>query len=66
MKLSDYLHKNKITRAQCAADLGVTEVTIYRYLSGMRKPASDMYPKIAEYTGFQVMPNDFMSIGSKQ
>jgi transcriptional regulator with XRE-family HTH domain len=49
--LEAILEEKNIKQKELAAEIGVTEVTISRYLNGNRKPHSDIIIKMAEYLG---------------
>lgn len=50
-RLEAILEEKNIKQKELAAKIGVTEVTISRYLNGERKPQSDIIIKMAEYLG---------------
>lgn len=48
-RLTELLEENNITQLELADKIGVTNVTISRYLSGERSPRIEILSKIAEY-----------------
>lgn len=48
-RLTELLEENNITQLELAHKIGVTNVTISRYLSGERSPRIEILSKIAEY-----------------
>jgi transcriptional regulator with XRE-family HTH domain len=61
MKLNNYLHEQDISSAAFGEAVGVTQVTIGRYMKGQRIPTRDVMQKIIAATGGEVTPNDFFS-----
>jgi transcriptional regulator with XRE-family HTH domain len=61
MNIAAYREANSLTQADLAATLGVTQSTVARWEAGSM-PARDMLARIAEITGGQVMPNDWIDI----
>lgn len=62
MTLQDYLTKSGTKRSELARALGVSAVSIHRYLKlGAIPPAPTML-KIFEVTDGQVAPNDFYGV----
>lgn len=49
--LREYRQREKLTRKQLGAKLGVTGMTIYRWETGERLPQRGQWAKIAEVTG---------------
>lgn len=66
MKLDRYLELTKQTRADFARQVGVTEVSLSRYITGNRIPRSSLLKKIAYASEGLVMPNDFVDIDPKK
>ena len=62
MKLDRYLEITKQTRADFAQLVGVTEVSLSRYITGNRIPRPSLLKKIAFASDGAVMPNDFVDI----
>lgn len=60
MKLADYLSEAEIKPSAFAERLGVTRQTLWRYMSGERRPEWSILEVIARETGGKVTPNDFM------
>lgn len=59
MRLSDYLHENKISAYKFADDIGAAFQSVYKWMDGSRVPRK-YAAAIAEYTKGKVMPNDFL------
>jgi transcriptional regulator with XRE-family HTH domain len=59
MLLKTYLQNNKITETAFAARLGVSQVTINRYVLGKRFPSPDMIRRIAVETRGKVKVADW-------
>lgn len=62
MQLSEYLVDKKIEPAAFAKALRVSKEAVRLWALGERTPRPELMRKIAEATGGQVMPNDFMSV----
>lgn len=62
MKLDRYLEITKMSRAQFAEAVGVTEVSLSRYITGNRMPRPWLLKKIAHATAGAVLPNDFVDL----
>ena len=62
MTLSERLAKTGQTPKAFAAAAGVSFQTLYRYLDGSRTPRPKMQRRIAELTGGDVQPNDWVSV----
>ncbi|MBB2959883.1 helix-turn-helix transcriptional regulator [Methylobacterium sp. R2-1] len=60
MRLADYLHQAEIKPSAFAERLGVTRQTLWRYMSGDRRPEWDVLERIRAETDGQVTPNDFL------
>lgn len=61
MKLADFLSDKGMSRADFAAALGVSEVTITRYVGGRRMPRVEHLRRIREVTAGAVTADDFLS-----
>jgi transcriptional regulator with XRE-family HTH domain len=59
MQLKEWIEKNGKTIKEVADALGVSEMNVYRYISGSNIPRPENMQKITEYTGGEVQPNDF-------
>ena len=59
MRLKEYLKLNKITNKQFSKELGISPVSLSRYISGERIPEKDIVLKILKQTDGSVSPNDF-------
>lgn len=59
MTLSDYLSTTKTTETAFAAALGVSQVTVHRYIKGKRFPDKDTILRIEELTHGGVRPSDW-------
>jgi transcriptional regulator with XRE-family HTH domain len=67
MKLKEYLSTKKIKHTDFAADLGVSQVTVTRYVNGERKPSLSMALKIEDITKRKVRVSDWFDVsGSEQ
>jgi transcriptional regulator with XRE-family HTH domain len=62
MTLDVYLAETSQTRAAFARQIGVTQETVRRYLSGERIPEKSKMEKIALATGCKVTANDFFGM----
>ncbi len=60
MKLAQYLEYRQITPTAFARDLGVAHTTVIRWAAGTVPPSLEWMERIADATGGEVMPNDFM------
>ena len=58
--LNDYMRKSKMTVAEFADAIGVSTMTVYRYLSGERRPSWEILPKIVAATGGKVTADSFL------
>lgn len=65
MKLAKYLSDNKLTETAFAEILGVSQVTINRYIRGDRFPVREIILKIEDATGGQVSAADWYSPASE-
>jgi transcriptional regulator with XRE-family HTH domain len=61
MTLARFLSSREITRAAFARRIGVSRVTLQRYLAGDRFPRPDVLRRIASVTLGEVTANDFVS-----
>jgi len=59
MQFREWIDNNKKTIKEVADKLGVSEMNVYRYISGANIPRPDKMQKIFEYTGGEVTANDF-------
>jgi len=59
MKLKTYLDENKLTVEAFAASVRCAPQTLYRYISGERRPRADVLSAIRDATGGKVTANDF-------
>ncbi len=62
MKLAEYIDLNAIDKREFACLIGVTVVSLNRYLSGERRPEWPVLAVIRKVTGGQVTPNDFLEV----
>lgn len=62
MTLEEYLRESGISRSEFAAKIGVTEVTIHRYLKKGAIPDRHIMPRVVKATGGKVQPNDFYAL----
>lgn len=59
MKLSDYLHRERLTATAFAGRIAVPTSTITRLLARQRSPRLDLLEKVWTGTNGEVTPNDF-------
>lgn len=59
MKLAAYLSSTDVSRDDFARRIGVSGVSVHRYISGVRIPRPDTMARIVAATGGAVQPNDF-------
>ena len=59
MRLKEYLKFNKISNKEFANTLGISPVSLSRYINGERIPEKDIFLKIFQKTNGFVSPNDF-------
>lgn len=59
MTLADYLRTAKTSEADFATSLGVTQVTVNRYLNGKRFPDKETILRIETITSGKVRPADW-------
>ena len=60
--IADLVEKKNITQRELAETVGVTEVTISRYINGARQPKSDILFKIAKALG---VPADYFNTSNQ-
>lgn len=61
MQLRDYLTSKDVTPAQFADRIGVSLVTVNRYLAGTRRPEWHVLGRIVKATDGLVTANDFLA-----
>jgi transcriptional regulator with XRE-family HTH domain len=59
MKLAAYLSENNLTETAFAQIVGVSQVTINRYVQGKRFPDPGIIIRIETLTGGKVAPSDW-------
>ncbi len=59
MNLKTYLQKHRLTETEFAARIGVAQVTVNRYVRGLRFPSPDMVLLIAKETNGRVKVADW-------
>jgi transcriptional regulator with XRE-family HTH domain len=59
MTLSEYLHTADLTHSAFAEKLGVSQVTVHRWVNGKRFPDRDTILRIENVTGRMVRPADW-------
>jgi len=59
MKLKDFLEKEGISNAEFAKRIGVSKMTISRYVRGEAIPKPDIMRRIVKDTKNKVTANDF-------
>lgn len=62
MTLREYLTKNGIKQTHIARQLGVSDARISQLINGIDNPNLAMMQAIAEITGGEVMPNDWLAV----
>jgi transcriptional regulator with XRE-family HTH domain len=60
MQLAAYLTQADIKPSAFAERIGVTRQTLWRYMSGERRPEWDVLERIKRETEGHVTPNDFL------
>ena len=60
--MREYLKEAELTQAEFAKQIGVSEETVRRYLTGERRPDRTRIEKIALATACKVTANDFFGI----
>lgn len=63
MELKNYLESKKISHTKFAEELGVSQVTVTRYVNGNRKPSMRQAFKIQEITNNKVKVGDWFQKG---
>lgn len=66
MTLAEFFKHSPMTKALLAERLGVSPITINRYLDGSRFPSKETILAIAKLTGEQVRPADWFSEAPKR
>lgn len=61
MTLSEYLSTTETSASAFAAKLGVSQVTVHRYVTGKRFPDKDTILRIEKLTDDRVRPADWFS-----
>ena len=61
MTLAEYLEQNELTYVGFAEQIGVTTVTVWRYVNSKRYPRPAIMCRIMEATGGLVDPRDFQA-----
>jgi transcriptional regulator with XRE-family HTH domain len=61
MKLADYIARKRMTQEAFADLVGVSQVSIARYIRGHRIPRPEVIQKIHRVTNGRVTANDFIS-----
>ena len=59
MRLKDYLKFNNISNKEFSLEIGISPVSLSRYINGGRLPEKDILNKIYEATDKLVDANDF-------
>jgi len=59
--LSAYLKENNVTVEAFAASIGVSRMSVYRYLNGDNRPRWQILKRISDVTGGKVTPDSFMA-----
>ena len=57
--LGRYMERHGIKPPEMASRLGVSLVSVYRYISGERRPEGDVMVRIRTLTGGEVRADDF-------
>jgi len=65
MNIQAFLAEQNLSTAAFAADIGVSQASLYRYMSGDRLPRPTIMTAIVEKTAGKVQPNDFYSLPSQ-
>lgn len=65
MTLEQFIRESGMSRSELAEKIGVTEVTIHRYLKKGAIPDRDVMPRLVKATGGKVQPNDFYRLPKK-
>lgn len=61
MSLREYLDQKQLTPEAFGGQIGVSRITVGRYLDGTRRPSWKVLPRIIEVTDGQVTANSFLS-----
>lgn len=64
MTLAEFLSEADIKPTAFAERIGVTRQTLWRYMSGERRPEWDVLERIQTETSGQVTPNDFLALAT--
>ena len=59
MTLKDFLVSTKTPAAQLAKVLGISVISVHRYITGVRMPTKAILRRIVDATNGAVQPNDF-------
>jgi transcriptional regulator with XRE-family HTH domain len=62
MTLQQFLSQNGLSQHTFAKMAGITQVTVSRYVNGLRLPRRAHMKRIYEVTGGSVTPNDFFAV----
>lgn len=62
MTLAEYLEESGATRAEAAEALGVSQVTVHRYLKEGAIPNREVMPRLVKWSNGKVTPNDFYEL----
>lgn len=62
MKILDYMKTNRLKQEDFAAQIGVSQGTLSRYINGSRIPTPQVFASIYKKTDGQVSPNDFYDL----
>ncbi len=63
MTLQQYLTQTGLSQQKFARLAGIAQVTVSRYVNGLRLPRRAHMQRIYEITGGSVTPNDFFVVG---
>ena len=66
MKLREYRRRHRLTLAQLAGRVGVSEGAISRYETGARVPCFPVMARITRATAGAVSPNDFFDVTGRK
>ena len=66
MKLREYRRRHRLTLAQLAGRVGVSEGAISRYETGARVPCFPVMARITRATAGAVSPNDFFDVNGRK
>lgn len=59
-QLEKYIADQRMTQAEFAEQVGCTQVSVSRWIAGVRMPRRGMLVRIIEATGGAVTANDFL------